>query len=217
MKIALAILLGLASLAAYGQDLAGNYVLHGVMEMGSELTLKPDGKFELMIAYGAADYWAKGTWKKDGNTVVLHSAGTKEEPFKLLRSEAGKPGQIRVWVMGQNGKGVDNIDVHLITGDKALDGRTDSDGMAVFPDALKAHGIAFEVPVYQVATAPYPIDDAHKDYYYEINGDNITQIFFKDEPLAIQGNNLIMIHWGSDHPMRYEKDEGGPPAAGADK
>jgi len=196
-----------ASFAAYGQDLAGSYVLHGEMEVGSELLLKPDGKFEFMLAYGAADYWAKGTWKRDGNTVVLHTAGKKEEPFKLLRSEAGKPGQIRIFVMGQNNKGVENIEVHLMAGDKPIDGRTDSDGMAVFPDAAKAHGVAFEVPVYQVATAPYPIDATHKDYYFEINGDTITQVFFTDEPLAIDGGNLIMTHWGSDHPMRYEKEK----------
>jgi hypothetical protein len=207
MKIAVALLVFFASFAAYGQDLAGSYVLHGEMEVGSELLLKPDGKFEFMLAYGAADYWAKGTWKRDGNTVVLHTAGKKEEPFKLLRSEAGKPGQIRIFVMGQNNKGVENIEVHLMAGDKPIDGRTDSDGMAVFPDAAKAHGVAFEVPVYQVATAPYPIDATHKDYYFEINGDTITQVFFTDEPLAIDAGNLIMTHWGSDHPMRYEKEK----------
>ena len=58
--------------------MAGNYVLHGVMEVGSELLLKPDGKFEFMLAYGAADYWAKGTWSHDGNAVVLHSAGKRK-------------------------------------------------------------------------------------------------------------------------------------------
>jgi hypothetical protein len=207
MKIAVALLVFLSSFAAWGQDLAGSYVLHGQMEMGSQLLLKPDGKFEFMLAYGAADYWAKGTWKRDGNTVILHSFGKKEEPFKLLRSEAGKPGQIRISVMGQNNKGVENIDVHLIADGRAIDGRTDADGLAVFPDAPKATGVAFEVPVYQVATAPYPIDAAHKDYYYEINGDNITQVFFSDEPLGMDGSNLMMVHWGSDHPMRYEKEK----------
>lgn len=207
MKIVVALLVFLSAFAACGQDLAGSYVLHGQMEMGSELTLKPDGKFEFMLAYGAADYWAKGTWKRDGNTVVLHSADKKEEPFKLLRSEAGKPGKIRISVMGQNNKGIENIEVHLIAHGKAIDGRTDADGVAVFPDAAKATGVAFEVPVYQVATAPYPIDAAHKNYYYEINGDNITQVFFTDEPLDIEGGNLILKHWGSDHPMRYEPEK----------
>ena len=40
---------------------AGHYVLRGVMEVGSELLLKPDGTFEFALAYGATDYYAKGT------------------------------------------------------------------------------------------------------------------------------------------------------------
>ena len=60
-----------------------------------------------------------------------------------------------------------------------------------------------EVQVYQVATAQYAIDATLKDYYLEINGDAIAQVLFKDEPLAIDGGNLVMTHWGSDHPMRY--------------
>src|SRR5271169_4197038 len=195
MKIAAVLLLSFLALTAWGQDMAGHYVLHGVMEMGSELMLKPDGKFEFMLAYGAADYWAKGTWSHDGNAVVLHSTAKEEAPFRLLRSEAGKPGRIRVVVLGQNDKGVENIDVHLLTAGKTLDGRTDSDGAAVFPDDPKAHAVAFEVPVYQIATKPFEIDTTKKDFYYEINGEAITQVLFKDERLAIDGTTLMMTHW----------------------
>jgi hypothetical protein len=206
MKVVAVMLLSLAALTAWGQDMAGHYVLHGVMEVGSELLLKPDGKFEFMLAYGAADYWAKGTWSRDGNAVVLHSAGKEEAPFRLLRSEAGKPGRIRVVVLGQNNKGVENIDVHLLTAGKTLDGRTDSDGAAVFPDDAKAHAVAFEVPVYQIATKPYEIDPKNKDFYFEINGDAITQVLFKDERLAIDGSTLVMKHWDPKEPMRYVKE-----------
>jgi hypothetical protein len=206
MKVAAVVLLSFVALTAWGQDVAGHYVLRGVMEVGSELLLKPDGKFEFMLAYGAADYWAKGTWTHDGNAVVLRSAGKEEEPFRLLRSEAGKPGQIRVFVLGQNDKGVENIDVHLLTAGKPLDARTDSDGAAVFPDDPKAHAVAFEVPVYQVATQPFEIDTKNKDFYYKINGEAITQVFFKDERLAIDGTTLVMKHGDPDKPMRYEKE-----------
>jgi hypothetical protein len=82
--------------SAQAPDVAGQYVLRGVMEVGSELVLKPDGTFEFMLAYGAADYWDKGTWHRDGDAVILQTSGKKEEPFRLLRSEAGKPGRIRV-------------------------------------------------------------------------------------------------------------------------
>src|ERR1700726_680651 len=80
-------LMALAMLTARGEDVAGHYVLHGVMEVGSELLLKSDGSFEYMLVYGAADYWAKGTWRHEDHCVVLESAGKKEDPFRLVRSE----------------------------------------------------------------------------------------------------------------------------------
>ena len=105
MKAAIVLLSALSVLIARGEDLAGHYVLRGVMEVGSELLLKSDGTFEYMLSYGAADYWANGTWRRENNRVFLNSAGRKEAPFRLLRSEAGKPDKTRVWVIGKNGTG----------------------------------------------------------------------------------------------------------------
>ena len=206
MKTAVAVAILFCCVVSYGQDVAGNYVLRGEMEVGSELTLKQDGHFEFMLAYGAADYWAKGTWRQDGNAVMLQSAGKKEEPFKLLRSEAGKPGRIRVWVLGQNGKGVEHIDVHLLTGSEPLEAHTDGDGAAVFPDEASAKAIAFEIRVYQIEAGPFPIKASDKDYYFELNGDAVQQVLFENEKLAIDGKTLVMTHWGADHPMHYERE-----------
>jgi hypothetical protein len=192
--------------SAMAQDVSGHYVLRGVMEVGSELMLKPDGTFEYMLAYGAADYWAKGTWKRDGNAVILHSSGSEAAPFKLLRSETGKPGRIRVWVLGQSGKGVANIHVGLQAGDEKLEATTDSDGAAVFPDAPNAHAVTFEVRVYSVEAGPFAIDPAKKDYFFEVNGAAITQVLFKDERLAIDKDGLVMLHWDPDKPMHYVKE-----------
>jgi hypothetical protein len=41
--------------------------------------------------------------------------------------------------------------------------------------------------------------------YFEINGDAITEVLFKDEVLAIDGNDLVMKYWDGERPMRYEK------------
>jgi len=208
MKTTLIFFAVLATLALHAQEraLAGHYVLQGVREVGSELELKPDGSFEYMLAYGAADYWAKGTWRQEGNAVILHSAGKEEEPFRLLRSDAGKPGRIRVWVMGKNGRGVANIHVGLQAGDEHLEASTDSEGAAVFPDTAKPKAVAFEVRVYSLQAGPYDVNPAHRDFYFEINGDTITQVLFKDEPLAIEGNALLMKHGDPPEPMRYVKD-----------
>jgi hypothetical protein len=202
----LLLICAVVSLPATAQDVSGHYVLHGVMEVGSELMLKPDGTFEYMLAYGAADYWAKGTWRKEGDAVILHSTGKEGQPFKLLRSEAGKPGRIKIWVLGQNGKGVPNIHVALAAGDQKLEASTDSDGVAVFPDAKNAHAVFFQVRVYQVEAGPFEIDPAKKDFFFEINGETITQVFFKDERLAIDNEGLVMLHWDPDKPMHYVKE-----------
>src|SRR5258708_36623951 len=91
VKTALVSLMALAMLTARGEDAAGHYILKGVMEVGSELLLKSDGSFEYTLAYGAADYWAKGTWRHKDNTVVLNSAGRKEAPFRFPSSAVGRP------------------------------------------------------------------------------------------------------------------------------
>lgn len=204
MKILLCLLVAFAALTANCQDVAGHYVLRGVMEVGSEMLLKPDGTFEFMLAYGAADYWSKGTWRRDGNAVILQSSGKKEEPFKLQRSEAGKAGQIRVWVIGQDGKGVENIDVYLLADGKPLNLRTDDKGVAAFPDVPKAHAVAFEIQVYDVATKPFAIDADHKDYYFALNGDAVTEMRFDGDRLAIDGSALVLTKQGES--MRYVKE-----------
>lgn len=198
--------LALAPLAARGDDLAGHYVLRGVMEVGSELLLKPDSTFEYMLAYGAADYWAKGTWRRQGDAVILNSAGKEEAPFRLLRSEVGKAGRIRVWVMGKNGHGVANIRVELRPGEQHFEAMTDSDGAAVFPDGKGARAVSFEVRVYSVRAGPFDGSASDRDFYFEINGDAITQVLFKDERLAIEDKGLVMKHWNEDKPMHYEKE-----------
>lgn len=205
MKTALVLLMSLAMIAARGEDLAGHYVLRGVMEVGSELLLKSDGSFEYALAYGAADYWAKGTWRREDNSVVLNSPGTKEAAFRFLRSEAGKPGKISVWVIGKDGHGVENIQVALQTVDQHFEATTTSDGAAVFPDVTNARAVAFEVPVYSIQAGPFELQPSDNDFYFEINGDAITEVLFKDEELAIDGKDLVMKYWNAKQPMRYEK------------
>ncbi|MEQ1086168.1 hypothetical protein [Acinetobacter seifertii] len=50
---------------------SGHYYLHGVMEVGWELLLQPDGKFKWMLAVGALDQYAEGSWWKNGDCIGL--------------------------------------------------------------------------------------------------------------------------------------------------
>jgi hypothetical protein len=206
MTIALLVLAMLAPATPLAQadEVAGHYVLR-MMEVGSELWLKPDGQFEFMLAEGAADYWAKGAWRREKDTVVLNSAGKKEEPFRFVRSEEGTRGRIRVWVIGKNGRGVPHVRVTLHSASGESEATTTDEGAAVLPDVADARAVSFEIRVYDVHAGPFEINPSHKDVYFEINGDAIQQVLFADERLEIDGTTLLMKHWGEDRPMHYEK------------
>ena len=51
--------------------MVGHYYLSGIREVGSELLLRPDGSYEWFLAYGATDQSSKGTWKRDGDEIIL--------------------------------------------------------------------------------------------------------------------------------------------------
>src|SRR6185369_524574 len=92
--------------AARAADVAGHYRLQNVREMGSELLLRPDGQFEFFLAYGAADYWAKGTWQTQEGTVILNTGGEPKPPFRIVNSSGTQSEGVRVFVAGSGGRPV---------------------------------------------------------------------------------------------------------------
>ena len=69
-------------------SVAGFYVLRGVMEVGSELRLRADGRFDYMLAYGALDELATGCWSRKGDVVTLTASrfeANMDDPAKFRR------------------------------------------------------------------------------------------------------------------------------------
>lgn len=199
------LIVAVLSASAQAADMSGHYVLRNVMEVGSELLLKPDGTFEFALAYGAADYSSTGAWRIDGRAVILNATGKDQPPFRLLRSALTKKPGTRVWVLAPGGQPVPHIDVVIDTAAGKAAASTSDDGSAEFLEKTGARSVVLRVPVYQVQAGPFDLNIAHNDFYFEIDGEAITRVPFKDERLAIDGTTLVMTHYGADHPMRYEK------------
>ena len=207
MRKKLVCFLGIA-LSVQAADVSGRYYLQNLREVGSELLLKPEGTFEFMLAYGAADYWAKGSWRNESGVVILNSAPGKDEaPFRLVRSASTKAAAVRIRVQAPNGRAVPNIDVTLHTEKGDMSARTDSDGIAVFPKTGVLRAASFHIRVYQLDTEPLELNSAHDDFTFEINGQAITQLRFTDERLTVRGNTLVWQYWGPDQDMRYVKEQ----------
>jgi len=90
--------------------LAGHYYLNGVMEVGSELLLRPNGSFEFMLAYGANDQYGKGCWVKRGSTVEVIPAGRSAASRRHTPDDRGFGGLVLtvsgrslVWDIGGSG------------------------------------------------------------------------------------------------------------------
>lgn len=112
--IALLALSGCASLAYSNPttELAANYSLRGVMEMGSQLRLEANGTFEANLFYGAADGYAKGTWKQANGQVVLSPSKTLGlgEIFRNMEMRADGF-CLRVELNGSNGCYLRNVEL----------------------------------------------------------------------------------------------------------
>ncbi len=79
-----------ADCAPADATLAGSYHLSGVMEVGSELRLVPNGRFDYMLAYGALDELASGCWSREGGSLTLVASKfetSMEDPMKFDRLE----------------------------------------------------------------------------------------------------------------------------------
>jgi hypothetical protein len=71
-------------------SLSGHYFMSGVMEVGSELLLQANGRFEYMLAYGALDEYASGCWSTNGRTVTLAASKFQtnaKDPMKFRQLE----------------------------------------------------------------------------------------------------------------------------------
>jgi hypothetical protein len=205
MRLVLCGLLFAGSLLAV--DYSGRYELQGAREMGSELLLKPDGTFEYMLAYGAADYVASGTWRAENGAVFLNTAPlANPEPFRLTRSSRAQIQGTRVLVVAPNGNPVPNVEVAIesATGQRSH-ARSDGEGIALFPDTEGAKKLYFSVRVYSLDAGPYEVKPENNDFAFEINGDAVMTAKFVEERLPASGRTLTMTFWQKDHPLRYVK------------
>ncbi len=205
LSFVIPLLANAAAIAQTPQSVAGHYVLENTREVGSELLLKPDGQFEYMLAYGAADYAATGKWRIANNTVILDATVSEGPPFRLVSSSQKKSPVVRVWIKGKTGTPVPNLDVVLTTSTGEKTARTDQDGAAVFPAEGTPKSVRIQIRVYQLDAGPYSLNPQHNDFAFEINGDAITTVPFRNEPLKIKADTLEMLYWDKTRPMVYRK------------
>jgi hypothetical protein len=192
-------------LAQETKALAGHYYLQGVHEVGSELLLHPDGRFEYFLAYGAYDESATGTWKVQGGRVLLNTAGTATPPRFRLKQGASRPERpLTVEVHDQNGRGLAAIDLVIDYGDNNQEtGYTQSYGWQAARTRGLPKAIGLGLKMYNLEPQWFKVTGTDNYYVFEFNPGDLGRAKFRDTPLTPENGDLVMEREGRK--LRYVK------------
>ncbi len=198
----------LASLSATDASamkaVAGHYYLEGVMEVGSELQLRANGRFEFMLAYGALDEAGAGEWRLDNGVVVLQSDGVARAPSVRLDSASGVASDsLVILVVDTTGRGLTGISIdasrkkaNRVTAQSARRGYT----LNFEPDQPPTElGIGVDMLDFHV---PFPLSGQVSAFYRFVfdRGDLGTRRFEREQLIVAPGRLTMRMN---GRPMTY--------------
>ena len=183
---------------------AGHYYLEGVMEVGSELQLRANGRFEFMLAYGALDEAGAGEWRLDNGVVVLQSDGVARAPSVRLDSASGVASDsLVILVVDTTGRGLTGISIdasrkkaNRVTAQSARRGYT----LNFEPDQPPTElGIGVDMLDFHV---PFPLSGQVSAFYRFVfdRGDLGTRRFEREQLIVAPGRLTMRMN---GRPMTY--------------
>ncbi|MDZ4802348.1 MAG: hypothetical protein SGI92_29665 [Bryobacteraceae bacterium] len=98
-----------------------------------------------------------------------------------------------------------HLAVKVTTAAGTSQAKTGSDGLAVLEGGSPARFVMIHVPVYDIDAGPFEVAVTDSEFWFEINGDAITQLRFRNERLKSADAGLQMTFWRGDKPLLYSK------------
>ncbi len=111
-------------------DITGEYSLKGVPEMASGFRFNSDSTFQFFYIYGASDRQANGTYRNEGNKIVLSGTKTAGKDFSLIQKKNSGNG-ITVSITDKNKLLIQSVVCLFSNGKDTVLAETNSEGIAV--------------------------------------------------------------------------------------
>lgn len=197
---------------AWGLDastVAGHYYLAGVHEVGSGLLLRPDGRFQYFLAYGAYDENATGDWRVAGGQIILNTSGGYTAPRFTLKQSSSQPEQpLTILVQDKTARGIPGIDVLVdYGGTKPESGYTQYYGWQAPRTSRNPQAIGLGIRMYDLQPQWFKVDGKSHNYYvFTFDAGDLGKVLFRNTPLRWDNGALIMERGGRT--MRYVKGRG---------
>jgi uncharacterized cupin superfamily protein len=211
---ALALALVFQAAAGEKNPLVGHYYLQGVTEVGSDIVLRENGRFEYGAAMGGYEESAAGTWRQTPQGVTLKADRDERPPsFTFVAGRASKDpddkGSITVSVgnkaMGLVFSGMD-VEFQFKSG-KSFKGQTGRSGRLSLEGPFKGDkptrvGIGYLRE--GVAMVWHDIQvPAHNVFEFEFNPGKLKAPLFDELELRVDKDALVRTM--GEEPWRYEK------------
>ena len=174
---------------AWGLDVrtvSGHYYLEGVHEVGSELLLMPDGRFQYFLAYGAYDENATGDWRVDGDLIILNTSGRYTPPSFTLKQSSIKPEQpLTILVKDRNERGIPGIDVLVdYGGAKPEIGYTQYYGWRAPRTSSIPKAIGLGIKMYDIQPQWFKVGStSHNHYVFIFDPGDMGKVLFRNTDL----------------------------------
>lgn len=208
LAVALALVAAATALPPAAQALVGTYATHQ-MEMAGGLELTADGRFRYMLSYGAIDETGAGEWALGDGVVRLTSSPMPRPPrFVLVRDDPAPAGELDLTLEppGFNCGGPLDALATIDQGAPPVRVRADETGRVDLGDRPMPIAIRPLIPIYGPAGEAVPIAPArgHK-LLFRFEPNDLGQVAFEREPLAIDGDTLIITRWDTMITFRRER------------
>jgi len=187
-------------------SLVGHYDGHQ-MEMGAELVLNANGRFQYGVAYGALDEEAEGSWVQQGDQVLLTSDPVTPARFVFLGQKAAPAGTFSLALDAPEGMSLQFFDAVLTFAHrKPQGGQLTDDGVSVPIDPKDPPlTVRLFLPMYELKGDPVSIDPA-KGYSlsFRFEPNDLGKADFRATPLALDKGDLLLERFGRT--IRFHRD-----------
>jgi len=186
-------------------DLVGTYDGHQT-ELGTELRLEANGRFEYYLSYGAMDEMGQGTWTADADGLVLTSDPVKAPRFELVGTTPGKSTKLDVTLEAPEQLPTQLFAALLLRPDKtAEEVHFDERALRVSlapPNAPTAFLLG--LPLYEVKSEPFDISPGTRAMHFRFVPNDLGKVAFDHQRLKREGDAFILTRF--DRTLMYRKE-----------
>jgi len=179
-------------------DLAGVYD-GSQMEMGVGLRLQPNGRFDYLLAYGALDESAGGTWQVDGGNLLLTSDPVTPPKFVLLGQEPAPDGKTHITLDLPKGLSRQYFDAEIGLSDGRFAGGqlSDDDDTIPLSPGDRPISLRLKLGVYELRSDAFRLDGtAASRIHVRFEQNDLGKVAFAKTPLRIVGKTLTFDRYG---------------------